>query len=91
MAAGATGNPVVPVLKKEANSAAKKAVAHSTAAASTASASTGATTAGAHHMDASSKAGMIFISILLLLALAYFVWNAVKNSQRAAAYTEAAK
>jgi lysozyme family protein len=91
MSAGATGNPVVPVLKREANSAAKKAVAHSTAAASTASASTGATTASAHHMDASSKAGMIFISILLLLALAYFLWGAVKNSQRAAAYTEAAK
>jgi lysozyme family protein len=83
MAAGATGQPVAPVLKKEAAAASKKAVVHSTAAAST-----GATVPALPHWDASSKAGLIFIGIIVAIGLIYFIWNAVQNAHRAAAYTE---
>jgi lysozyme family protein len=83
MAAGATGQPVAPVLKKEAAKASKKAVGHSTAAAST-----GAAVPALPHWDASSKAGLIFIGLIGAFGLAYFVWNAVQNAHRAAAYTE---
>lgn len=93
MAVGAAGKPVAPVLKKEASAAAKKSIAHSTAAASTGAAAPAVhhTAPAVHHMDPSSKAGMVLIGIVVIVGITYFIWNAVKNAQRATAFTAAAK
>jgi lysozyme family protein len=88
MALGASGKPVAPTLNKEAYKAAKKAVAHAGGAAGTAA----APTSQVHHfphissLDPSAKAGLIFIGIAVAGVVIYFVWNAVKNAQRATAY-----
>ena len=86
MALSAAGAPVEPQLKKEAATAAKKSIAHSTAAATT-----GASAPAVHHWDPSTKAGLIVIGIAVTIAVVYFAWNAVQNAHRAVAYTEAAK
>lgn len=93
MAAGATGQPVGPVLKKEAAKASKKAITHATTAATGTAASTGAPAVlpDPSTIDASTKAGLIFLGIVVVLGITYFVWNAVQNAHRAAAYTQAAK
>ena len=93
MALGASGGPIAPQLNKEAANASKKAIAHSTVAASTTAAAPAVnhTLPAVHHMDPSTKAGLTVIGIAVVVAVAYFVWNAVQNAHRAAAYTEAAK
>jgi lysozyme family protein len=94
MAAAATGNPVAPVLKKEAAAASKKAITHATVATT---ATVSAPTAVQHtlppvpHVDPSHTAGLIVIGIVVALGITYFIWNAVQANHRAAAYTAAAK
>lgn len=81
MAAGATCKPVAPVLKKEANKAAAKAITHSTAGAST-----GATVAPVlNHVDFSTVAGWVIASAVVV-ATVWLVWHAVQANHRADAY-----
>jgi lysozyme family protein len=93
MALGAAGQPIAPTLQKEAKDAAKSAVKHATAATGTVA----APASQAPHLpdpstiDTSSKAGLIFLGIIVALGVTYFVWNAVQNAHRAAAYTAASK
>jgi lysozyme family protein len=92
MALRAAGQPVAPAVKQEAKAATTKAVKNATGATGAA----GGTAASAPQLpdistiDASSKAGMIFIGIVVVGVVAYFVWNAVKNAQRAQAYNAVA-
>jgi len=83
MAAGATGNPVAPVIQKEATAANKKVIAHSTAAASTATTVPSLPTFP--HADLSSKVGLVCLGIGAVLLVAVFAWHAYHNSNRAAA------
>jgi lysozyme family protein len=89
MALGAAGKPVAPVLKKEAAKATKKAVAHSGGAAGSVASPTQLPDIST--IDPSTKAGLIFLGIIVTGVVAYFVWHAVQNAHRAAAYTAAAK
>lgn len=89
MALGATGKPIAPALKKEADNAAKKSIGHATAGAS---AGAGAPTLpDVSGLDLSNKAVLIVFGVLVVGVVAYFVWNAVHNSHKAAAYLAAAK
>ena len=93
MALKAAGQPVAPAVKQEAKNATTKAVKNAAGA----TGSAGGTAATAPQLpdlstvDASSKAGMIFTGLVVASVVAYFVWNAVKNAQRAQAYNAALK
>lgn len=91
MALAAGGKEVAPVLKKEASKATKKAVGHSTAAGGTASAPAVPDMPDVSGLDFSTKAGLIFAGLILAGVVAYFVWNAVQNAHRSAAYSAAAQ
>lgn len=93
MALAATGQDPKPVLKKEVTKAVKKAVAHTGAATGSvaAPASQAPSLPDVSHVDPSTKAGLIFIGIVVAAVVAYFVWNAVQNAHRSAAYSAAAK
>lgn len=84
MAIGAAGKPVAPVLKKEAETHAKKAIAHSTVATSTPIAAHGI------HFDLATVAGWVFVAVAAV-GIVYFVWSAVQASHRAAAYQDQLK
>ena len=79
MAVGAAGKPVAPILRKEAERHAKRAIAHSTASASTPLAAHGM------HFDLTTVSGWIFLAVLSV-GVVYFVWNAVQASHRTDAY-----
>ena len=89
MALGAAGKPLAPALKKAAADASKKSIGHATAGASTGAAAP--SLPDLSNLDVSSKAGMICFGIVAACVVVYFVWHAVQNAHRAAAYTEAAK
>lgn len=92
LALNAAGKPCKPAMKKEASKASKKAVAHSTAAGGTASAPTQLPDLpDLSSIDFSHKAGLIFASLIVAGVVAYFVWNAVQNAHRSAAYKAAAQ
>ena len=90
MALGATGKPVAPALKKEANKATNKSLGHATAGAST-TAVTPSALPDVSSIDTSTKVGLIIFGTVVSLVVVYFVWNAVQNAHRAAAYTEVSK
>jgi lysozyme family protein len=89
LATGAAGKPIAPVLKKEAAKAAKKSIGHATAGATTGAGAPALPDVSG--IDVTSKAGLIFFGVVVAGIVLYFVWNAVQNAHRAAAYTEAAK
>ena len=89
MALGAAGKPIAPALKKEAAKATTKAVGHSTGAAGSAAAPSALPDLSS--VDTSTKAGLIFIGIVAVVVVGYFVWNAMQNAHRAAAYKAAAQ
>jgi lysozyme family protein len=93
MALAGTGQPVAPTLKKEAARASKKVIGHSTAASSATAGASGTPSSlpDVSTIDPSTKAGLIFLGIVVVLGITYFVWHAVQNAHRANAYTEAAK
>lgn len=93
MALAADGKETAPVLKKEASKATKKAVAHTTAAGGSvaAPASQAPSMPDVSSVDTSSKAGLIFLGLIVAGVIAYFVWNAVQNAHRSAAYSAASK
>lgn len=90
MALSAAGKAPEPVLKKEASKATKKAVGHSTAAGG-AAAGPASQVPDVSGLDFSTKAGLIFGGIVIAAVIAYFVWNAVQNAHRSAAYSAAAQ
>jgi len=79
LATGAAGKPVAPVLKREAERHAKRAIAHSTVAASTPMAAHGL------QFDLTAVSGWVFV-IMVSVSVVYFVWNAVHASHRTDAY-----
>lgn len=87
MALKAAGQPVTQTLKEEAKKATTSAVKNATGAAGI----TGATVPTLPAVDPSSKAGMIVLGIVAVVIVAFFVWNTVKNTQRAQAYAALAK
>jgi lysozyme family protein len=92
MALCAAGKAPEPAMKKEASKATKKAVGHSTAAGGSASAPTQLPDLpDLSSIDLSHKAGLIFAGLILAGVVAYFVWNAVQNAHRSAAYKAAAQ
>lgn len=97
MALKAAGQPVEAPLKEEAKTAGKKAVKNATGAAGTAAApaSTQAPQAPAlpdpSTIDPSTKAGLIFLGVVVVGVFIYCTWNAYHNYQRKQAYTAAAQ
>lgn len=89
MALEAQGKPVAPAMKKEASKATKKAVAHAGGAAGGAAAPSQLPDPSS--FDFSTKAGLIFAGIIIAGVIVYFVWNAVQNAHRSAAYKAAAQ
>ena len=86
MAVEAAGKPVAPSMEKRSADASAKATAHTTAATATAS-SPGIL----HHLatlDTSSKVGLCVLGAAVVLAAIYFIWHAVHNTHRAAAYKD---
>ena len=89
LAAGASGKPIAPVLKKEAASAAKKSIGHATAGATT---SAGAPTLpDVSGIDVSHTVGRVLFGIGVTLIVAYFIWHAIQQGHRANALSAAAK
>lgn len=91
MAATASGLPVAQTLATEAkaaSSSSKKQTAGAVGATGTSTAPQLPDTSG---VDPSTKAGLIFLSLLLLGVAGWFIYNAYINRQRASAYAVAAK
>jgi lysozyme family protein len=89
MALQAAGKAPKPALEREGSKATTRAVTQSTVAGGTASASTQLPDVSS--IDFSHKAGLIFAGIILAGVVTYFVWNAVQNAHRSAAYKAAAQ
>ena len=89
MALAAAGKPVAPAMKKEASKATKKAVAHAGGAGGYVAAPA-TQVPDVSGLDFSTKAGLIFAGIIIAGVVVYFVWNAVQNAHRSAAYKAAA-
>lgn len=86
MAVAAAGKPVAPSMEKRSANASTKATAHTTAATATAS-SPGIL----HHLaalDTSTKVGLCILGAVVVMAAIYFIWHAVHNTHRAAAYKD---
>jgi lysozyme family protein len=90
MALGASGQPVQPTLQKHAAAAKKKATGHATAGATTAAGASHGWLSAWHHVDPSTKAGLVFLALAGVAVVAGFVWHAVHNAHRVVAYTQAA-
>ncbi|MGZ3675358.1 MAG: glycoside hydrolase family 108 protein [Ktedonobacterales bacterium] len=84
LAAGASGKPAAPVLRKEAEKHAKRTIAHTTISAS----STVSLPALPH--DLTSLSGWVFVAVATV-GILYFVWNAVHANHRANAFTDQLK
>lgn len=95
MALKAAGKPISEPLKNEAKAAGKKVVKNATGAAGTAAAPAGGSQApqlpDVSSVDTSTKAGLIFLGIVVVGVFAYFAWNAYHNYQRKQAYIAAAQ
>jgi lysozyme family protein len=88
MALQAAGKDPEAPLKKEARKATTKSVAHSTAAGGSVAAPSQLPDLST--IDFSHKAGLVFAGLIIAGVIAYFIWNAVQNAHRSAAYTQAA-
>lgn len=74
-----SSKPAAPALRKQAETHAKRAIAHGTGGASAPMVAHGL------HFDLTTVAGWVFIAVAVL-GTAYFVWNAVHANHRADAY-----
>lgn len=77
----ALGDHAAPVLRKEAERHAKRAISHTTAATS------GTVLTPACHFDLTTLAGWATLAVCAF-GIAYFVWHAVQANHRADAYTQ---
>jgi lysozyme family protein len=92
MALAGSGQAVKPVAQKEAAKATTKVAANAGGATASAAPTTQAPSLpDISHMDPSTKAGLIFIGIVVTVAVAYFAWHAVQNYHRANAYKAVAQ
>lgn len=73
------GSHAAPVLRKEAERHAKRAIVHTTVA-------SGSAAAPGMHFDLTAFSGWVFV-VVAVVGTAYFVWQAVHANHRANAYT----
>ena len=86
MAVAAAGKPVAPSMEKRSADAKAKATVHTGAASATAASPS--ILSHLANLDTSTKVGLCVLGVVVALTLIYFVWHAVQNAHRAAAYKD---